>query len=96
MNPKNMDLLRKQEGNGVEYSDNTSLCDICAISKSKQLAHPKTTTRKTTRPMQLVYTDNMGPITHAAKGGYRCACKFTDDFSRMKEIYLLRNKTETA
>ena len=23
MNPKNMDLLRKQEGNGLEYSDNT-------------------------------------------------------------------------
>ena len=38
----------------------------------------------------------MGPITPAAKGGYRYACKFTDDYSRMKEIYLLKDKTETA
>lgn len=96
MNPRSMDLLRKKEGNGVEYLGDTSPCSVCTTSKSKQLAHPKTTTRKTTRPMQLVYTDNMGPFTPAAKGGYRYACKFTDDFSRMKEAYLLKDKTETA
>ena len=97
MNAKNMDLLHKTEGNGVEYSDSKSPCDICAISKSKQQNHPKTKTRVTTSPMQVIYTDTMGPITPAAKGGwYRYACKFTDDYSRMKEIYLLKDKTETA
>ena len=29
-----------------------------------------------------------------AKGGYRHVSKFTDDYSRMKKIYLLRNKSE--
>ena len=46
--------------------------------------------------MQLVYTDLMGPFTPAAKGGYRFVSKFTDDYSRLKEIFLLKNKTEAA
>ena len=96
MNPRNMEVLRNKKGNGVEYTGTTSGCDICSVTKSKQQAHPKKSTRKTTRPMQLVYTDLMGPFTPAAKGGYRFVSKFTDDYSRMKEIFLLKNKTEAA
>ena len=96
MNPRNMEVLRNKKGNGVEYTRTISGCDICSVTKSKQQAHPKKSTRKTTRPMQLVYTDLMGPFTPAAKGGYRFVGKFTDDYSRMKEIFLLKNKTEAA
>ena len=38
----------------------------------------------------------MGPFTPPAKGGYSYVSKFTDDYSRMKEVYLLRNKSEAA
>ena len=38
----------------------------------------------------------MRPFTPPAKGGYRYVSKFTDDYSRMKEVYLLRNKPEAA
>ena len=96
MNPRNMEVLRHKKGNGMEYTGTISGCDICSVTKSKQQAHPKKSTRKTTRPMQLVYTDLMGPFTPAAKGGYRFVSKFTDDYSRMKEIFLLKNKTEAA
>ena len=96
MNPRNMEVLRNKQGNGVEYTGTISGCDICSVTKSKQQAHPKKSTRKTTRPMQLVYTDLMGPFTPAAKGGYRFVSKFTDDYSRMKEIFLLKKKTEAA
>ena len=96
MNPCNMEVLRNKKGNGVEYTGTISGCDICSVTKSKQQAHPKKSTRKTTRPMQLVYTDLMGPFTPAVKGGYRFVSKFTDDYSRMKEIFLLKNKTEAA
>ena len=51
-------------------------------------AHPET--------MQLIYTDLMRPFTPPAKGGYRYVSKFTDDYPRMKEVYLLRNKSEAA
>ena len=96
MNPRNMELLRRKEGNGVEYTGTVSDCDICALSKSRQQAHPKKSTRTTTRPMQIIYTDLMGPFTPPAKGGYRYASKFTDDYSSMKDVYLLRNKSEAA
>ena len=96
MNPLNMEVLRNKKGNGVEYSGTISGCDIFSVTKSKQQAHPKKSTRKTTRPTQLVYTDLMGPFTPAAKGRYRFVSKFTDDYSRMKEIFLLKNKTEAA
>ena len=96
MNLRNMEVLRNKKGNGVEYTGTISGCDICSVTKSKQQAHPKKSTRKTTRPMQLVYTDLMGPFTPAAKGGYRFVSKFTDDYSRIEEIFLLKNKTEAA
>ena len=91
-----MELLRRKEGNGVEYTGTISDCDICALSKSRQQAHPKKSTRTTTRPMQLIYTDLMGPFTPPAKGGCSYVNKFTDDYSRIKEVYLLRNKSEAA
>ena len=96
MNPRSMELLRRKEGNVVEYTGTVSDRDICVLSKSKQRAHPKKSTRTTTRPMQLIYTDLMGPFTPPAKGGYRYVSKFTDDYSRMKEVYLLRNKSAAA
>ena len=70
MNPRSMELLRRKEGNGVEYTGTVSDCDICALSKSRQQAHPKKSTRTTARPTQLIYTDLMGPFTPPAKGGY--------------------------
>ena len=70
MNPRSMELLRRKEGNGVEYTRTVSDCDIWALSKRKQQAHPKESTRTTTRPMQLIYTDLMGPFTPPAKGRY--------------------------
>ena len=91
-----MELLRRKEGKGVEYTGTVSDSDICALSKSRQQAHPKKSTRTTTRPMQLIYTDLMRSFTPPAKGEYRYVSTFTDDHSRMKEVYLLRNKSEAA
>ena len=96
MNPCSMELLRRKEGNRVEYTRTVSECNICALSKSRQQAHPKKSTRATTKTIQLIYTDLMGPFTPPAKGGYRYVSKFTGDFSRMKKVYLLRNKSEAA
>ena len=96
MNPCNMELLRKVEGNGVEYTGTVSGCDICAVGKSTQKAHPKKDKHTTDGPMELVYTDLMGPITPAARGGYKYVSKFTDGFSRMKEIFLLKSKAEAV
>ncbi|CAM9106674.1 unnamed protein product [Ectocarpus sp. 8 AP-2014] len=38
----------------------------------------------------------MGPIAPAEKAGYKYVSKFTDDYTRMKEDYLLKSKAEAA
>lgn len=38
----------------------------------------------------------MGPITPAARGGYKFISKFTDDFSRMQETFLPKSKAEAV
>ena len=99
LNHRSMDILRRQKGTGVEYQDKPSPCDVCEIAKHKQTSHPKNTTRELSRPGQLVYIDNMGPIQPPARskgGSFSYVCKFTDGYSRMKEVFLLRHKTETT
>ena len=72
------------------YTRAVSDCDICALWKRRQQAPPKKSARTITRSMQLIYTDLMRPFKPPAKGGYRYVSKFTDDYSRMKEVHLLR------
>ncbi|CAN0480078.1 unnamed protein product, partial [Hapterophycus canaliculatus] len=95
-NPPSMDVLRKTDGNGVTFTDVLSACDMCALTKSRQQAHPKTNPRKTQGPMKQVYNDLMGPLSPPAKCSPKYISKFTVDFSRMKEDYLLRSKSKAA
>ncbi|CAM9315052.1 unnamed protein product, partial [Laminaria digitata] len=57
MNPRNMELLWRTDGNGINYTGTVSDCDICALGKRQQKAHPETTKHKTDGPMELVYTE---------------------------------------
>ena len=54
INSQSLRILRDAGGNGINYSDNMSPCDVCAFGKSKQQCYPKITTRATDRPSQLV------------------------------------------
>ena len=45
--------------------------------------------------MELVYTD-LGPIKRAAKGGNVYVSKFTDNFTRMKEILRLKSQGQAV
>lgn len=43
--------------------------------------------------------DNMGPVNPLAKykgGFFPYGCKITDDYMKMKEVYVLRNKSDTT
>lgn len=55
--------------NGVEYSGGITGCDICAMGKSQQLAHPKIVRYHVDAPMMLVDTDLLGPISPLALEG---------------------------
>ncbi|CAN0586415.1 unnamed protein product, partial [Ectocarpus sp. 12 AP-2014] len=74
-------------------------CGVCQIAKHKQSPHPKQSTCELSRPGQLVVIDNMGSVNPPAKykgGSFPYACKITDDYTKMKEVYLLRKKSDTT
>ena len=85
-------MRRKADGNGVSYDGEVSACDVCAIGKSTQRAHPKTAEHNVNAPYQLVFTDLMEPINPVALGGSNYVSMFTDQHSKWKEIYPLKAK----
>ena len=91
-----MDVLWKQAGNGVEYSGDIQACDVCAVGKSEQQAHPKQATYDIQRAFQLVTVDTMSPISPQALGGYNNVIKIVDQHTKWKEIFLIKEKTQTV
>ena len=53
INSRSLDVLRKVEGNGIDYTGNVKTCDVCAIVKNVQQAHQKKATYDIKRPFQL-------------------------------------------
>ncbi|CAB1105506.1 unnamed protein product [Ectocarpus sp. CCAP 1310/34] len=99
INPRAMEILRRNPATGVKYDGPVSPCDNCHITKHKKAPVPKKTSRVLTKPGQLVQFDNMGPIDPPAKYNgrtYSYVAKAIDIFTRMREVYLLRHRTETT
>ena len=87
-----LDILRKRDGTGITFEGAVSDCDVWAIEKAQQLAHPKTVNHKVNRPFQLFYEDLMGAFAPVAIGGYKYASEVTDDYTKWTTVYLLTNK----
>ena len=63
INSRSLNVLRKVEGNGIDYTDNVKACDGCAIGKSAQQVHSKKATYDIKQPFQLVLADLIGPMS---------------------------------
>ena len=70
-------------------------CETCLVNKSKQLPHPKVTEHKVTQPLQLIYTDIIGPIYPRSLGNYRYVHKFSDQYTKHLAVYYSQHKSET-
>ena len=66
INCKSMDVLRRMPGSRFDYNGDIQACDLCAIGKSKQQAHPKQATYDVKHAFQLFTIDLMVPIKPAA------------------------------
>ena len=95
INRKIMDVLQKQAGDGVEYNGDIQACDVCAVGKSEQQVLPKQATYDV-RTFHLVTVDTMGPISPQAPGGYSFVTKVVDQHTKWKEIFLIKEKTQTV
>ena len=96
INGKNVDVLRKEPGNGVDDTGSVKDCDSCLLGKSTQQPHPKQATYGVLRPFQLTTVDTLGHFQPQALGGFRYATKFVDQKTKWKEIYLMKDKTHSV
>ena len=71
-------------------------CAGCACGKMKvaDFKHTSGSQVKTSRVLELVHSDVMGPMTPRSKGGSRFIVTFVDDFSRFVCVYPMKAKAE--
>ena len=95
LNIRSLELMhRHDDRNGITFDGTIADCDVCAVGKGQQLAHPKKAQHAhITRPFQLCYDDLMSPFTPEAYGDFKYVSKITDQFSRWTAVYLLENKS---
>ena len=96
INTRSMNILRKEKGDGVEYTGDLPTCEVCALGKSAQQAHPKRASYDVSRPFQLVTTDLMGPLSPPALGGFRYVSKFSDQLTKWNEVFVLKEKNSAV
>ena len=94
LNRRSLEVMQRRGGNGITFDGTIADCDVCAVGKGQQLAHPKKSQHADiTRPLQLCYCDLIGPFTPEAYGGFKYASKIIDQLTRWTAAYLLENKS---
>ena len=95
LNKRSLEFMQRRDGNGVAFDGSIDHCDVCAMGKRHQLAHPtKGKHADITAPFQLVYGDLMSPFKPATRGGYEYVSKTTDQFTKWTAVYLLCTKDQ--
>lgn len=80
---------------GTKLSNTEMLnCPGCIIGKGHRKPFPKNKSRTSSRLLQLVHTDVMGPFEIRTLGGSRYVITFIDDFSKCCYLYLMKSKSE--
>jgi len=70
------------------------ICDPCQLGKQTRAAHKKTSSILTSRNLELLHMDLMGPTRTASLGGRKYILMAVDDFSRYTLAILLREKSD--
>ena len=70
------------------------VCGPRQLRKQTKAKHPGTQTSATSRPLELLHLDLMGPTRTESLGGKRYIMVVVDDFTRYTWIILLRSKSD--
>ena len=71
------------------------VCGLCQLGKQTKAKHLGTQTSATSRPLELLHLDLMGPTRTESLGGKRYIMVMIDDFTRYTWIILLLSKPNT-
>ncbi|CAJ2665853.1 unnamed protein product [Trifolium pratense] len=83
---RGLPILQIQEGN---------ICGECQIGKQTKVSHQKLQHLSTSRVLELLHMDLMGPIQVESLGGKKYVLVIVDDFSRYTWVNFIREKSET-
>jgi hypothetical protein len=72
-----------------------SICGECQVGKQTKMSHPRLEHQTTTKVLELLHMDLMGPMQVESLGGKRYAFVVVDDFSRYTWINFIREKSDT-
>lgn len=87
-------LTDKTTGLKVNFPRNVKrLCEICIEGKQTHKSHNQQR-KRATRPLQLVHSDFIGPISPISRKNKRYVLTFIDDFTHFTASYNLESKTE--
>ena len=81
---------------GMSYSSGVvkEECEACARAKMHKIPFPKQSTKKTSKPLELIHSDLCGPMNVESIGGSKYVLTFTDDYTRYVTVYFLKSKSE--
>jgi len=72
-----------------------SICGECQVGKKTRMSHPRLEHQGTSKVLELLYIDLMGPMQVANIGGKRYVLVVVDDFSRFTWVNFIREKSDT-
>ena len=93
----NFEDLQRLSGvvNGMKVSsDQSHECVICSQDKMCQ-TRSRVPDLRAKMPLGFVQCDLAGPIEPMAKGGFKYALCFVDDFTGIHKVYFLKQKSDT-
>jgi hypothetical protein len=70
------------------------VCGPCQLGKQTRAAHKKTSSMLTSRNLELLHMDLMGPTKTASLGGRKYILVIVDDYSRFTWALLLQEKSD--
>lgn len=80
--------------NMLDHDDEENECIPCLEGKMKKVKIPKVKASRATQPGVRLHVDPTGKMPVKSVGGKRSALLITDDYSRWRWCYLIREKSE--
>ena len=74
---------------------NSEVCEGCEFGKSHRKPFPPSE-KRATRPLELVHTDEDGPMRTKSISGHSYFVTFLDDYTGVGFAYFLKHKNEAA
>ena len=70
------------------------VCETCALGKQSSKPLPKKTKNKAQKPLELVYSDILGPFEVPSPNGSRYAITFIDEYSKHSVVKFMSKKSQ--